>query len=106
MVEPEFPQSSGAVGARRLPPHPSISIVFSVLFTRAPSAPMHANVLAQSTPLEKFCKRLVPPANAANMAYRCEMDLSPRKRSVPVMLRAGRMICSLFAVMEIRQPKT
>src|SRR5260221_10050353 len=36
--------------------------------------------------------RVVPSAIAASMAYRCEIDLSPGKRTAPAMRRAGEIL--------------
>ena len=59
---------------------------------------MQERVEAQSAPVEKLEKREVPSANAPSMAYRWLMDLSPGRRRVPRMLRAGRMMRSCVAV--------
>jgi hypothetical protein len=104
IVDPEFPQSKGAAGGRNEPLQPSISTLVPLFFILAPSAPIHARVLAQSAPLEKFSNFVVPLANAASIAYRWEMDLSPRNCKVPAMFRAGLTICSLPLVMNFRQP--
>jgi len=67
IVDPEFPQSSECEGALKTGPHPSMAISPSDLLIFAPSARIHASVLAQSAPVEKLRKRVVPSAIPASM---------------------------------------
>jgi hypothetical protein len=53
---------------------------------------MHASVLWQSTAAEKWRNSLVPSANPANMAYRCEIDLSPGSSTPPLIALAGSIV--------------
>jgi hypothetical protein len=70
MVDPELPQSNGIAGCANEPAHPCISTVpdWRSCSTCAPSARMHAKVLAQSAPLEKLWNLLRPAAIAASIA--------------------------------------
>jgi hypothetical protein len=68
IVEPELPQSNGALVGLTRPPTPSTSTrPSSSRRTFAPSASMQANVDAQSAPVEKFVNRDVPSANAPSI---------------------------------------
>src|SRR3954464_13398314 len=53
------------------------------------------SVLVQSAPVEKFSNLVVPSAIPPSMAYRCEMDLSPGRRTEPESPLAGRITMSL-----------
>src|SRR6185437_12823243 len=64
-----------------------------------PRVSRHAKVLAQSAPLEKFSSLVRPSAIAPNIAYRCEMDLSPGRFIEPPKLFAGRITTDLFSGM-------
>src|SRR5205823_354893 len=91
MVEPEFPQSRGALDACSLAPFPWITTEPLLRSHSTPSARKHPRVLAQSAPVEKLSSLVVPSAIAPSMAYRCEIDLSPGKRTDPLTLVAGRI---------------
>jgi hypothetical protein len=56
---------------------------------------MQRSVEAQSSPVEKFSKRLVPEAAPPSMAYRWDIDLSPGIRNAPLTLCTARMIFSM-----------
>jgi hypothetical protein len=62
-------------------------------FTSAPSALIQSSVLWQSAAAAKWRNSLVPSANAANIAYRWEIDLSPGGATPPVRYFAGYMVC-------------
>jgi hypothetical protein len=94
IVDPELPQSSGAVGAVKFPALPSITISPFEPAMDAPSERMQASVLAQSAPVEKFRRRVAPSAIAPSIAYRCEMLLSPGRRMEPRIFWAGRTTTS------------
>src|SRR5205823_9393584 len=67
----------------------ALPIYFTPRLRRQPS------VLAQSAPVEKFSNLVVPSAIPPSMAYRCEMDLSPGRRTEPESPLAGRITMSL-----------
>jgi hypothetical protein len=67
MVDPELPQSNEAEGGF-MAPGLSITTCPSLFSIRTPSDRRQPKVLAQSRPVEKFRKRLVPVAMAANIA--------------------------------------
>jgi hypothetical protein len=67
--------------------------------TLAPTASMHANVLAQSAELEKFSNSDVPSAIPANIPYRCETDLSPAVRTLPRICFAALTFTSIGSVL-------
>ncbi len=102
IVDPLLPQSSATVGAVRLPPRPSISIFDRLRVTSAPRFSTQLRVLAQSAALEKLSRRVVPSAIAPSIAYRCEMDLSPGKRTLPRTLAAGKICRFNSAVIQSR----
>src|SRR6266568_7430266 len=91
IVEPEFPQSSVALGVCNCSPRPWITTEAPFLSHSTPSARRHPRVLAQSAPVEKFSSLVLPSAIAPSMAYRCEMDLSPGRRMDPEIVFAGRI---------------
>jgi hypothetical protein len=68
MVDPELPQSNEAEGGFIARPAPWITTWPSWFSIRTPSDRRQLRVLAQSCPVEKFRKRLVPEAIAANIA--------------------------------------
>jgi hypothetical protein len=100
MVQPELPQSSGCAGATSSLPAPEISTVPSRR-TPTPNADKQSNVLWQSAAAEKLSSFVTPPANAPSIAYRCEMDLSPGSRTLPLMFRAGRTTRLLPLVIKV-----
>src|SRR5260370_20931849 len=68
MVEPEFPQSRGELGACNFAPRPWIDTEppFRSHFT--PNVRRHPKVLAQSAPVEKFSRLVSPSAIPPSMA--------------------------------------
>src|SRR4051794_4021431 len=87
-VEPLFPQSSGRRGAVNFSPPAKIT-VFSWRSTEMLSSRKHESVDAQSAAVEKFEISVRSSASAAMSAARCDIDLSPGKRSRPVRKCAG-----------------
>src|SRR5262249_3226158 len=68
IVETEFAQSRGDEGEVSAPPRPAIAISPLDFVTSTPSDLRHARVLAQSAPVEKLRRRVVPCASAASIA--------------------------------------
>jgi hypothetical protein len=72
MVEPELPQSRGAVGWRNAPATPVTSMTAAgplpVVVTVAPRAAMHAREEWGSAPVEKLERREVPSPRPASIA--------------------------------------
>ena len=90
IVVPEFPASK----ARQLlfspfTPRPVTRTKSFSTFTSAPNADMHFSVLWQSIAAAKLRSSLVPSAIPANIAYRCEIDLSPGGATPPAIALAG-----------------
>jgi hypothetical protein len=95
IVVPLLPQSSGPLGARNpLMPTPFIARTLLSCSIPTPSARKQESVAAQSALLEKFLICEVPSARAANIAARCEIDLSPGISICPRNVFAGLMITS------------
>lgn len=88
IVEPLFPQSSGPSGARSWCGGSMVTL-FGDLLTPTPSCSRQARVDWQSRLVEKFCNCDGPSAIPAMSAARCEIDLSPGRRIVPLMRLAG-----------------
>ncbi len=84
MVVPEFPQSSGAEGARRpSSPLPVMSRVPSSSATLTPMAWRAARVERLSSPREPPVTRLTPEASPAKRMARWAMLLSPGTGTLP-----------------------
>ena len=83
-VEPLFPQSSECEGVISFwsPENKSLSFVFSI---EMPRAWRHDTVEAQSRAVEKFEISDLFDASAAIRAARCEIDLSPGSRNLPLI---------------------
>lgn len=93
IVVPLLPQSSAVAGAL-IPPSPT-PVIAKALWScsiETPNALKHDTVAAQSALLEKLVIEEVPSASAANIAARCEIDLSPGNRTSPRIFLAPRMI--------------
>ena len=83
---PELPKSSASAGSAK-PPTPTPSTVQAngpVRSTLAPSACMDLAVLSTSSPSSRPEIRVWPTASAPRISARCEIDLSPGTRTLPL----------------------
>ena len=87
IVVPLFPQSSGISGGVKGPP--AIVTSESKRVMSIPSELRHASVEPQSALAAKLLISETPFAIAAIIAARCEIDLSPGRRSEPDSFLAG-----------------
>ena len=93
IVDPLLPQSRTCpVGCSPLVPTPSTWSTLSDCRIETPSEVRQETVVAQSAPVAKLEMVELPSARAAMIAARCEMDLSPGRRTCPTMRRAGRIL--------------
>jgi len=67
-----------------------------------PSALRQETVAAQSAPVAKFVIEDLPLASEAMIAARCEIDLSPGRRTRPTMRRAGRILIVVMIPTKLR----
>jgi hypothetical protein len=82
---PALPKSSGAAGSSSAPlPVPWITQLSPCLSIWAPIAFIASPVRITSSPSSRPVMRVVPEASPPNMKERCEIDLSPGIRTVPV----------------------